>query len=87
MKLSLKAMAIAISLLWGGSIFFFGVVNLAAPSYGTEALRAISSIYPGFHATRTFTDVLVGTGYALVDGAIGGFLIAWLYNLFTRSAS
>jgi hypothetical protein len=85
MKLSLKAMAIAISLLWGGSIFFFGVVNLAAPSYGIEVLRAVSSIYPGFHATRTFTDVLVGTGYALVDGAIGGFLIAWLYNLFARS--
>ena len=87
MKLSLKAMAIAIALLWGGCIFFFGVVNLAAPSYGMEVLRAASSIYPGFHASRTFADVLVGTGYALVDGGIGGFLIAWLYNLFTRSAS
>lgn len=80
-------MAIAVALLSGGCIFFFGIINLAAPSYGMEFLKLASSIYPGFHASRTFADVLVGTGYAIVDGAIGGFLLAWLYNLFAKPAA
>ncbi len=87
MKLSLRAMAIAAGLLCGGCIFFFGIINLAAPSYGMEFLKLASSIYPGFHASRTFADVLVGTGYAILDGAIGGFLLAWLYNCFVKPAA
>ena len=87
MKLSIKGMTIAIALLCGGCVFVFGIINLVSASYGMEFLKVISSIYPGFHASRTFSDVLVGTGYGIVDGAIGGFLIAWLYNLFAKPAS
>jgi hypothetical protein len=87
MKLSIKGMTIAIALLCGGCVFVFGVMNLVSQSYGMEFLRVISSIYPGFKASRTFVDVLVGTGYGIVDGAIGGFLLAWLYNLFTKPAA
>ncbi len=86
MRLSLKSLAFACGLLSGGSILFFGLINLAAPSYGMEFLKLMSSVYPGFHVSRTFADVLVGTGYGLVDGAIGGLLLGWLYNLFTPSA-
>ena len=87
MKLSIKGMTIAIALLCGGCVFVIGVMNLVSQSYGMEFLKVISSIYPGFHASRTFVDVLVGTGYGIVDGAIGGFLLAWLYNLFTKPAA
>jgi len=87
MKLSLKGLAIAVALLCGGCIFVVGIVNLASPSYGMEFLKVVSSIYPGFKASGTFVDVLVGTGYGIVDGAIGGFLIAWLYNLFAKPAA
>jgi hypothetical protein len=81
MRLSLKALAVVAALLWGGGVLFVGLVNLAVPSYGTIFLQCTSSIYPGFHNSRTFIDVLVGTGYALVDGAVGGLLFGWLYNL------
>jgi hypothetical protein len=27
---------------------------------------------------------MIGTTYALIDGALGGFLFGWLYNLFAR---
>jgi hypothetical protein len=84
MKLSLKGMSIAVALLCGGCVLFVGVINLAAPSYGEEFLEVVSSIYPGFHHTRTFLDVLVGTGYGIVDGAVGGFLLAWLFNIFAK---
>jgi hypothetical protein len=80
MKLSIRALTITAALLWGGGLLFVGVLNLAAPSYGVAFLQMMSSVYPGFHAARTFGDVLIGTLYALVDGAICGFLFAWLYN-------
>ncbi len=82
MKLSIKALAIACGLLWGGCLLLVGLVNLAAPPYGANLLAGVSSIYPGFHASHTIADVLVGTAYALLDGAAGGALFGWLYNLF-----
>jgi membrane associated rhomboid family serine protease len=27
---------------------------------------------------------MVGTGYALLDGAVGGFVFGWLYNMFVE---
>ena len=82
MRLSIKGLAIAAGLLWGGAILFIGLINLAAPAYGSNFLQMISSVYPGFHASRAFGDVLIGTVEGLADGAIAGFLFAWLYNFF-----
>ena len=82
MQLSAKAMALTIALLWGGSVLLVGLMNLASPTYGIYFLSLTSSIYPGFHVSRTVGDVLVGTSYAVVDGGIGGFLFGWLYNVF-----
>jgi hypothetical protein len=31
--------------------------------------------------------VIVGTLYALLDGAICGWLLGWLYNIFAKPAS
>jgi hypothetical protein len=86
MTLSVRALAIVSALLWGGGVLFVGLVNLAAPSYGAAFLQCVSSVYPGFHDTRHFLDVLVGTGYALVDGAAGGLLFGWLYNFFSAGS-
>jgi hypothetical protein len=84
MRLSVKALTIVTAILWGVGMLFTGLINLAAPSYGVECLRLMSSVYPGFHFSRTLGDVLVGTVYGLVDGAIAGFLFSWLYNFFAR---
>jgi hypothetical protein len=82
MRISVKAMALASALLWGGGVTFTALVHLAIPSYGTAFLALVSSIYPGFHGARSFGDALVGTGYGLADGFWGGLIFAWLYNLF-----
>ena len=81
MRLSPKAFAITAAALWGGCMFLTGLANWISPTYGEHFLLTMSSVYPGYHATRTLADVLVGTGYGLVDGAIAGWLFAWLYNL------
>jgi hypothetical protein len=82
MRLSIKGLGLGIGIIWAACILLVGIVNLAAPSYGSAFLQMASSIYPGFHNTRHFLDVLVGTGYGFVDGGIGGAVIAWLYNCF-----
>ncbi len=33
-------------------------------------------------SSRTLADVAVGTIYGLLDGAIAGLLLGWLYNIF-----
>ena len=81
MRLSLKGMAVSIAVVWAGCILMVGVVNLVAPSYGTAFLQMASSIYPGFHNSRSIVDVIVGTLYGAVDGGIGGLVFAWIYNL------
>jgi hypothetical protein len=40
----------------------------------------MASVYPGYSGERHVQQVLIGTGYALVDGGVAGALMAWLYN-------
>ena len=45
-------------------------------------LQVVAWIYPGYDATRSIGAVIVGTLYALVDGANFGLVLGGLYNLF-----
>ena len=40
---------------------------------------------PGYHPGTGFGSVLIGTLYALVDGAIGGAIFCGLYNRFAEN--
>jgi hypothetical protein len=83
MKLNVRAVAIVCALVWGGlAMLLTGLANLVWPSYGHDFLQVMASVYPGYHATRSFGEVIVGTLYGLVDGGVGGAVVAWLYNLF-----
>ena len=62
-----------------------GLANLIWPSYGHDFLQVMASVYPSYHATRSFGQVMVGTAYGLVDGGVGGAVFAWLYNCFAGS--
>jgi len=80
MRFDLKALALAGAALWGLTVLVVGLLSLTRPSYGLAFLQCLSSLYPGYHATPSLGDVLTGTGYALVDGAVTGWLFGWLYN-------
>ena len=81
MKLSVKGMAFAMAILWGlGAMLLTGLSNLIWPGYGREFLRLMSSVYPGYHATQSLSQVIVGALYGVVDGAGGGAILALLYN-------
>ena len=82
MRLSVKACAGACGAVWGGAVLLCGAINLASPAYGRSFLKVLRSVYPGFRYSRKISDVLVGTGYAVLDGATAGALYALLYNRF-----
>ena len=82
MKLDLKALTITAAILWAAAVFFVGMANSIWPGYGKAFLLVVASIYPGFAASGTFGDAIVGSLYALVDAAVGAFIFGWLYNLF-----
>jgi hypothetical protein len=84
MKLSLRAVAFTAAIVWGLSLLIVGVQNLLWPPYGKAFLDVMSSIYPGYKQQGTTGDVIVATLYAVVDGGIGGFITAWIYNLFAK---
>jgi len=83
MKLNVKGFGLTLGLVWGGGVLLVGVANIVASGYGKAFLDVMASVYPGFHATGTFGDAIVGGLYGLVDGGIGGAVMAWLYNVLS----
>ena len=82
MKLSIRSFAITCAILWGAAVLLVGLANMIWADYAVTFLQFVDSIYPGYHATGSFGSVIVATLYAVVDGAIGGLVLAWVYNYF-----
>ena len=83
MRLNVKAMAITLALIWGVlAMFLVALANLIWPPYGKPFLDMMASVYPGYKATPSLGQAVIGALYGLLDGAIAGAVIAWLYNLF-----
>ena len=84
MRISVIALAASASLSWGGTMLLVTTAALAWPNFGRTFLEVVSSIYPGYHPGPSIGSVMTGTLYAVVDGAAGGLVFAWLYNLLLR---
>ena len=78
MKINIKAFVLTCAILLAAAIFITGMANLIWPGYGAAFLQVMASIYPGYDVSGTFGSVIVGTLYAVVDGAIGGLVFAML---------
>ncbi|MFZ3210421.1 MAG: bacteriophage holin [Terriglobales bacterium] len=86
MKVNTKALALACAILWGAAMLVMTLANLLWGSYGQDFLQLMASVYPGYHASRSIGEVIVGTLYGVTDGLIGGAVFAWLYNSFVKAA-
>lgn len=80
MKLKISAVALTTGLVWGVAVLLVGIANAIWPSYGRAFLDVVGSVYPGYHPGTGGGSVVSGTLYALLDGAVGGAVLAWLYN-------
>ena len=84
MALSIRGLTITAAIVWGGAVLITAIANLIWPTYGVAFLQLVASIYPGYHATRSLGGAVIGTLYALLDGAVCGLVFGWLYNHFAR---
>ena len=84
MKLSVRSLTITAALLSALCFLIVSVANILWPPYGKAFLELMRSLYPGYKEVGTLSGIIVGTLYALVDGAISGALFAWLYNALVK---
>ena len=50
--------------------------------YGADLVDVISKLYFGYGTS--FSGIITGTFWGLVDGFIAGALFAWIYNYFAE---
>ena len=81
MKFNIAAAAIAGGVGFAFALGISGILNMAFDGYGKAFLEVIASIYPGYKASGTAGDLVIGCFYAATDGIIAGGGIALLYNL------
>lgn len=84
MRFNVIALGATFALFWGGAILLFAVANLIWPPYGKIFLDVVASMYPGYVPGAGLRSVVTGTLYGLADGAFGGVVFGWLYNLLSR---
>jgi hypothetical protein len=81
MKLNIAAFALAFGVWWGGLVFLmtWWLIFLGSdPGPGS----VLQLIYLGYAISPLGS--LVGIVWGFFDGAIGGAILAWLYNLFSE---
>jgi len=77
MKLDIKAFSMTCALVWGVGLFLVTWWIIAFDG-ATADPTFIGKLYLGY--TLSPTGSFIGLAWALVDGAIGGAIFAWLYN-------
>ena len=83
MKLNLKAAALAGGLIWGLGLFFMTWWIIAFEGQTGEQ-TIIGLVYRGYNISAMGS--LIGLVWGFVDGLIGGFVFAWLYNKFASKS-
>ncbi|MFQ5990001.1 MAG: bacteriophage holin [Candidatus Methylomirabilales bacterium] len=76
MELNVKALAVALGVSWSVLILFSGWASIFG--WGTRFVEIMSSLYIGF--APTFLGGLIGAAWGFIDGAIGGAVVALIYN-------
>lgn len=84
MKLNIRAFGVACGLWWGGGLFVltWWVIAMGTAAGGPSLLERI---YVGYAFTPMGS--VIGLGWGLVDGFVGGVIFAWLYNLLGAKLS
>lgn len=87
MRINITAFSLAFAIIWAGCILSVCLAEFIWPDYGRAFLDFAASIYPGYHPGSGAGSVFIGTAYGFVDGAFGGALFAWIYNLIANRHS
>ncbi len=81
-KLDIKAVAIAIGLMWSVAILLVSIVAGFSQTYLHNIVEFLSSIYIGYDLS--FAGVIIGMTWGFADAGIGGVVFAWIYNKLAK---
>jgi hypothetical protein len=84
MKLNVKAFSLTFGLFWGLGLFLLTWWIIAFDGTSHD-VTFISRCYRGYSISPAGS--LIGLVWAFFDGAIGGAIFAWLYNLLVSKYS
>ncbi|MGB2768459.1 MAG: bacteriophage holin [Candidatus Zixiibacteriota bacterium] len=79
-KLNVKALTVSLGATWGFFVLCLGWV--AGFGWGTRVVEVMSSVYIGY--APCFVGGLIGALWGFLDGAVGGLIIALVYNAIAR---
>ena len=74
------ALGSAVGVLWAGGVVVLGLT--ARLGWGDKWRDMLSDVYIGYDSTPR--GITMGAVWAFVDGFVGAYLLAWLYNRFRR---
>jgi len=83
-RLNPVAAGLAMGIVWGLCMPFMGLTSHFW-NWGTKFVELMGSVYIGY--TNTIAGSFIGLAWGAVDGFIGAFLLAWIYNLFLGKCS
>ena len=84
MKLNVKAFALTCGLVWGFGILFLTWWIIAFEGAKGD-VTFLGRVYRGYNISPLGS--VIGLVWGFADGAIGGAIFAWLYNLIASRAS
>jgi len=84
MKLNVKAFALTCGLVWGLGILVLTWWIIAFEGAARD-VTFLGRVYRGYNISPLGS--VIGLVWALADGAIGGAIFAWLYNLIVSRCS
>ncbi|MCD1293568.1 hypothetical protein CUJ83_00970 [Methanocella sp. CWC-04] len=73
---------LALGIIWGFGVLMLGLMATFL-GWGVQAVSTIGSVYLGYELS--VIGSIIGLIWAIVDGFIAGFLIAYIYNVLTKS--
>ena len=77
MKLDSVKFGLALGILWSSAVLLLGLMS-GLLQWGTPLVKGIGSLYLGYKATAA--GAIIGMIWAFIDGSIGGWLLAVIYN-------
>ena len=84
MQLNVKAFALTGAIIWGSSLFIgtWWVLSFGSPEHISQLESWIGLGYMGYSVTPLGS--IVGFFWGTIDGGIGGFFFAWIYNTLLK---
>ena len=76
-KLNATALGLSFGIIWGLAMALAVIVSMYA-NWGGAFINVVGSVY--FGVESTWLGALYGAVWGCIDGFIGLFLMAWIYN-------